>query len=87
MAVLGRYEGQPVYVDSNGNLVSARYKRLDKNLPFNTMVTEAPTTLDILAMQYYGSPLLFWVIGDFNDMLDPTIEIGIGTTLKLPRIT
>ena len=33
---------------------------------------------------YYNSPLLFWIIADFNQIQDPYKELVIGTLLKIP---
>ena len=41
-------------------------------------------TLDTLALYYYNSPLLFWIIADFNYIQDPYIDLTIGSLLKIP---
>ena len=41
-------------------------------------------TLDTLSLYYYNSPLLFWIIADFNQIQDPYKELVIGTLLKIP---
>lgn len=41
-------------------------------------------TLDTLSLYYYNSPLLFWIIADFNHIQDPYKELVIGTLLKIP---
>lgn len=41
-------------------------------------------TLDTLSLYYYNSPLLFWIIADFNQIQDPYKELAIGTLLKIP---
>ena len=69
-----------------GNTYSRRYKRLSKDTEYYTIVTATYTTLDLIALQQYGSPLMYWLIADFNDYLDPTITIPPQTTLKIPRI-
>lgn len=63
-----------------------RYKRLDKSMASVTIETNRQTTLDLISLQQYGTPLLFWLIADFNDILDPMIDIPKGTNLKIPVI-
>ena len=87
MELLKRYDGQRTYTDGKGNTVSGRYKRVDKDLTSIEIVTEKITTLDILAMKHYGTPLLFWLIADYNDISDPMIDIPAGTTLKIPVVS
>lgn len=36
---------------------------------------EDTDTLDGLALKYYGRPDLFWVIADFNRIIDPYINL------------
>lgn len=45
-------------------------------------------TLDSLANYYYGRPDFYWVIADFNKILDPLEELfGNYDTLKLPSLS
>lgn len=41
-------------------------------------------TLDSLSLYYYGNPLQFWIIADFNNIQDPYEELKEGTLLKIP---
>ena len=41
-------------------------------------------TLDTLSLYYYNSPLYFWVIADYNNILDPFEELKEGTMLRIP---
>ena len=49
-------------------------------------VQDKDTTFDELSLRYYNTPLLYWLIADFNDYLDPDIIIPQGTVLKIPKI-
>ena len=86
MAIVQRERNQSTFEDRRGNTYSKRYKRLSKDTEYYTIVTATYTTLDLIALQQYGSPLMYWLIADFNDYLDPTITIPPQTTLKIPRI-
>lgn len=45
---------------------------------------ERGDTLDSVSLYYYNSPLYFWVIADFNDILDPYEDLQEGTMLRIP---
>ena len=42
--------------------------------------------LDLLAYNYYNNALLWWVIAEANNIVDPFIEIKEGTQLRIPSI-
>lgn len=39
--------------------------------------------IDLVAYKYYGTPLLYWVIAEANDLNDPD-DLPAGTTLRIP---
>lgn len=39
--------------------------------------------LDLISNQYYGTPLLYWVIAVASELEDP-LEVPSGTTLRIP---
>ena len=82
--MIQRYKNVSTYMDINGNVFSNRYSRLDSNAPFYEIVTTKKTTLYELSFQHYGTPLLFWLIGDINNYLDPRVSIEEGVSLKVP---
>lgn len=87
MEILRRYASSRTYQDKNGNTVSGRYKRLDKSSQqYSEILTEGIKTLDIISMENYGTPLLFWLIADMNNIIDPMIDIPSGAKLKIPVI-
>ena len=86
MAIVTRERNQRTFEDRKGNTYSARYKRLSKDTPYYTIVTSSYTTLDLISLQQYGSPLMYWMIADFNDYLDPTVTIPPQTQLKIPQV-
>lgn len=86
MAILRRYQGTPTFQDAAGNTFSGRYKKRSKDVDFFVIKTSSPTTLDMLAMKYYNTPLLFWVIQDMNDIIDPMKTIPPNTQIKIPQL-
>lgn len=85
MAVVSRYRNLGTF-EYNGNTYPRRYKRVSKDTEHYTITTENHTTFDLLALQQYGSPLLYWLIADFNDYIDPTVTIPPQTKIKIPRL-
>lgn len=86
MAVLDRYKSVPTYKDKNGNTVSGRYRRLSKDTPCYEVVINKKSTLYVISLQQYGTPLLYWLIADMNDYIDPDTTIDGGTVLKIPSV-
>lgn len=41
--------------------------------------------LDTISAKFYGTPTLWWVIADFNEIGNPYEDIEAGTTLKILR--
>ena len=54
---------------------------------FVTHKVEQGDTLDTLALYYYNSPTFFWVIADFNRILDPYEDLKIGSILRIPTFS
>ena len=71
---------------------------IDKNLKVETEIKKEGInfvshkvvegdTLDTLALYYYNSPTYFWIIADFNNILDPYAELKTGSILKIPTFS
>ena len=84
MAVVSRYRSLSTY-EYNGNDYPRRYARVSKSTPYFEIVATSPTTFDLIALQQYGSPLMYWLIADFNDYIDPTVTLPAGTKIKIPQ--
>lgn len=39
--------------------------------------------LDLISHKYYGTPLLYWVIAEASNIIDP-MDVPAGTTLRIP---
>ena len=35
-------------------------------------------------LNYYGNPLYYWIIADFNNIQDPYIKLEVGQKLNIP---
>lgn len=53
----------------------------DRDIP---IVATARTRLDLLAYQYYGTPYLWWVIAQRNEMDNPVAEVYPGRRILVP---
>lgn len=86
---LSRYANFPMYY----NTVDEKYimglsSHLSKNNLYIIVDVDEETSLDYLANKYYGRPDYFWVIADFNSILDPFIKLSdYFETLKIPSLT
>lgn len=85
---ISRYESFPYFYDEENNRY---YYGLQSNLENENIVYAAYTvkpgdSYDSIALDYYGSALLFWVICDFNRILDPFTNPKPGTILQLPAL-
>ena len=85
---LSRYSSFPTY-----------YNRLDNKYMYGTTAflnteteylvhtVEAGESLDSIALIYYNNPTFFWVIADFNRILDCTEDLQVGQKLYIPDIS
>ena len=74
---------QRSYENIEGNRVSERYP-LYKTSNYRRVEIEEDITLDELSYKYYGTPLYYWVIGEFNNIKDPFVKVKKGENLKIP---
>lgn len=56
----------------------------NKNIQFITHTVGVNETLDTIALKYYGNPLYWWIIADFNNIQD-VFNLKEGYNLKLPN--
>ena len=85
---LSRYTLVPIFY----NKLDKKYQpgfpmRLDKSTLCINHKVEAGDTLDSMALFYYGNPTYYWIIADFNDIMDPFLPLTVGETLKVPTFS
>lgn len=87
-----RYQFCNTETDADGNVFLTtpepyRYVYFDDNIQY---VCASGDTLWGLAGQYYGSldraSELYWIILDFNDIVDPTIALEAGQEIWIPSL-
>ena len=62
------------------------YFEEDKGDKFITVLEEHLNRSDLLSYEAYGRDDLAWVIFDCNNIFDPTEDLVIGKTLRVPLI-
>ena len=86
---LSRYTSFPFYYHTIDNkYIYGITGNLSKNLPYVSHTVLNIDTLESLALKYYGRPDYYWVIADFNGILDPFIKLKDHyKTLKIPTLS
>lgn len=87
-AHISRYAPFPIYYHTlDKKYVAGITSQLLKETPFVEVIIDPEDTLDSLANKYYGRPDYYWIIADFNSILDPFIKIGqYYTKIKIPAL-
>ena len=68
---LSRYSTFPFYYNTQDNkYIYGITNNLSEDTPYYAHKVEQFDTLDKLALKYYGRPDLYWVIADFNRIID-----------------
>lgn len=59
---------------------------LTVNDTYHRIAAHEVTRFDILANTYYKNPLLWWVIAQANNIMDPLNPIPPGTLIRIPSL-
>lgn len=81
-----RYNWSVWYVDKNGDFLGTRQplKLREHETDFFHVITDTDSKrIDLIAWKYYRDVSLWWVIAEFNNIINP-LEIPVGTTLRIP---
>lgn len=85
-----RYNGINYYFNTNDEkyqLATRQWlKPLDDTSSVITHVVKKNDTYDNLALRYYNNPTYYWIICDFNRIIDPLKEPTPGDVLYIPSI-
>ena len=60
---------------------------LDNTTPYIEHTVKEFDTLDSLALYYYGNPVYYWIIADYNRIQDPFENLDAGLILKIPTFS
>lgn len=86
---VSRYSVFPYYYDSIDDKFIygiTSYLKND-NTPYVSHKVKQRDTLDSLALYYYGNPTYYWIIADFNRIIDPYEKLTPGVVLKIPTFS
>lgn len=85
---LSRYTLVPIFY----NKVDKKYQpgfpmQLNKDIVHIEHKVLPGDTLDNLSLYYYGNPTYYWIIADYNNILDPFKELVVDDKLKIPTFS
>lgn len=86
---VSRYSVFPIYYNRlDDKYIYGLTAQISKNgSSFVTHKVVKGDTLDSLSLYFYNSPLYFWAIANYNDILDPYEDLKEGTILKIPTFS
>lgn len=82
---ISRYSQFPYYRNSiTGEPENGLITWLDDTTPYIEHIVQISDNLDSISLQYYSSPLYYWVICSFNHIDDPFKPLRVGDKIKIP---
>ena len=60
---------------------------LNRELVHIKRIVKPGDTLDNLALYYYNNPTYYWIISDYNNILDPFEPLTVGEELLIPTFS
>lgn len=85
---LSRYSLVPNYYNySDKKEMSGTGFQLEDDTAYVLHKVKQGDSYDSIALQYYNNPTYYWIILDFNRILDPFHEPEVGDLLKVPSIS
>ena len=85
---MSRYASFPFYYHTEDKkYVYGTTSQLQKEIPYTLYKIVKNDTIDSIALDFYNNPTYFWVICDFNDIIDPYTKLVEGETLKIPSLS
>ena len=85
---LCRYSIVPYYYNVVDNkYMYGTYFPLQKSNDFDEYVVKGGESYDLIALQCYGNPTYFWIICDFNNIMNPFSNPVPGARLKIPLLS
>lgn len=85
---LSRYSNFPYYYNTlDKKYVYGTTTQLHTDTPFVLYKVIPGDTYDSIALEFYNTPLYYWMICDFNQIQDPLDPPIPGTRLKVPTLS
>lgn len=85
---ISRYSAFPYYYHKEDNkYIYGTTSQLNTDIGYSLHIAKKNDTYDSIALEYYNTPTLYWVICDFNQIQDPFKKPEIGTKIKVPVLS
>ena len=85
---ISRYTAFPYYYNKEDNkYIYGTTSQLRTDVGYSIHIVKKHDTFDSIALDYYNTPTLYWVICDFNQIQDPFTKLKVGTKLKVPVLS
>ncbi len=85
-----RYNGLSYYynnLDDKYQLETRHWlKEFIDTSKIQTYIVKEKDTYDTIALEFYNNPTYYWVICDYNRIIDPFTSPKVGTVLYLPSL-
>jgi hypothetical protein len=85
--MINRYQNIPIIKNSEGTRYykDNKYPRIPLTVNDIYVITTIGDRFDLLALQYYNDPSLWWIISSANENLPQnSLYISVGTQLRIP---
>lgn len=85
---LSRYSSIPIYYNiKTKEMVYGTAKHLSSATEAVLYTVKENDTYDSIALSFYNNPTYFWIICDYNRVIDPFTEPEQGSRLYIPVIS
>ena len=88
LPINSRYKDTNLYTDRSGKTFFGTWKRLQildiTDFDFYQIKEQDIGRFDLIAYDVYKDPSLFWVIMDFNAIVDSYFGVYVGQKIKIP---
>lgn len=85
---LSRYSSIPIYYNTKTKeMVYGTAKHLNSATEAVLYTVKENDTYDSIALSFYNNPTYFWIICDYNRIIDPFIDPEPQTILYIPVIS
>ena len=75
------------YNTLDNKYISGTTKHLNDDTTYSAYTVKHNDSWDLIAFNNYGNPTLYWVILDYNRIIDPYIPPKPGSIIKIPVLS
>lgn len=86
--ILSKYSNTPYYYNEIDNkYMCGLGNRLNKGTNYIQYKIQNGDTLDKIALKFYQNPSYYWIIADFNNIIDAFVDLKVGALLYIPTLS